>query len=138
MKTEMKSKEDKKYIFKRGKRKTSNARVMLFLGKGDNLVNGKPIDVYFPKINAEYKINQPFKSTDTEGKYYFTAKIQGGGINGQVSALVLALSRALSTISEDNRKILRKEGLLTCDSRVVERKKIGHRKARKSPQFSKR
>lgn len=133
----------KKYIGKVGRRKTSVARVRLYEGKGVNVVvDSKNNPIEFTKVYAEKNAQQlgltPLLVTETKDQYYFSAKVNGGGKKGQLGAIQLGLARALATVSEEYRKILREKGLLTRDPRMVERKKIYHVKARKSPQFSKR
>ena len=125
-------------IHKIGRRKTSVARIYLSKGKDKMIINGKDYKNYFPTTSLQYKIIQPFKLTDNLGKYDLSVNVYGGGITGQVEAIRLAISRALCEISDDNRPVLKKEGLLTRDPRMVERKKFGQKKARKKFQFSKR
>ena len=125
-------------IHKIGRRKTSVARIYLSKGKDKMIINGKDYKNYFPTTSLQYKIIQPFKLTDNLGKYDLSVNVYGGGITGQVEAIRLAISRALCEISDDNRPLLKKEGLLTRDPRMVERKKFGQKKARKKFQFSKR
>ena len=125
-------------IHKIGRRKTSVARIYLSKGKDKMIVNGKDYKDYFPTTSLQYKIIQPFKLTDNLGKFDLSVNVYGGGITGQVEAIRLAISRALCEISDDNRPLLKKEGLLTRDPRMVERKKFGQKKARKKFQFSKR
>ena len=125
-------------IHKIGRRKTSVARIYLSKGKDKMIINGKDYKDYFPTTSLQYKIIQPFKLTDNLGKYDLSVNVYGGGITGQVEAIRLAISRALCEISDENRPLLKKEGLLTRDPRMVERKKPGQRKARKKTQFSKR
>ena len=125
-------------IHKIGRRKTSVARIYLSKGKDKMIINGKDYKDYFPTTSLQYKIIQPFKLTDNLGKYDLSVNVYGGGITGQVEAIRLAISRALCEISDDNRPLLKKEGLLTRDPRMVERKKFGQKKARKKFQFSKR
>ena len=121
-----------------GKRKTSIAKVWLSKGSGKIMVNGKDFKDYFPTTSLQYKIIQPFKLTDNLGKFDLSVNVYGGGITGQVEAIRLAISRALSEMSDENKSALKKEGLLTRDPRMVERKKFGQKKARKKFQFSKR
>lgn len=121
-----------------GRRKTSVARIYLSEGKGEITVNKKAYTDYFPTPTLQYKINQPFQLTDTEGNYDLKVTVKGGGFNGQAEAVRLAISRALCQIDEENRTALKPEGLLTRDPRMVERKKYGQKKARKKFQFSKR
>ena len=125
-------------IHKIGRRKTSVARIYLSNGKDKMIINGKDYKDYFPTTSLQYKIIQPFKLTDNLGKYDLSVNVYGGGITGQVEAIRLAISRALCEISDENRPLLKKEGLLTRDPRMVERKKFGQKKARKKFQFSKR
>ena len=125
-------------IHKIGRRKTSVARIYLSKGKDKMTINGKDYKDYFPTTSLQYKIIQPFKLTDNLGKYDLSVNVYGGGITGQVEAIRLAISRALCEISDENRPLLKKEGLLTRDPRMVERKKFGQKKARKKFQFSKR
>jgi small subunit ribosomal protein S9 len=121
-----------------GRRKTSVARIILSSGKGKITVNKKDFKVAFPIDILQAKINQPFQVTGTEGKFDIKVNVNGGGINGQAEAVRLGISRALVEVNEENRPLLKTEGLLTRDSRMVERKKPGQPKARKKFQFSKR
>ena len=121
-----------------GRRKASVARIYVTKGKGNILVNGKDFKEYFPLETLQYKLNQPFKVIDQEGKFNVKVNVNGGGINGQADAIKLAISKSLCEIDADNRTALKAEGLLTRDSRVVERKKPGQKKARKKFQWVKR
>ena len=121
-----------------GRRKTAVARVYLSKGKGKITVNEKDVVEFFPIDVLQSKINQPFDLTDTKGKYDVTVNVSGGGINGQAEAIRLGISRALVEVSPDNKPLLKVEGLMTRDPRMVERKKPGRPKARKKFQFSKR
>ena len=121
-----------------GRRKTSVARVILSEGSGEMIVNGRDGKEYFPTGIQQHKINQPFKLTETEGKYDVYANIDGGGITGQVEALRLGIARALVKLDAENKPKLKAENLMTRDPRSVERKKFGRKKARKRYQFSKR
>jgi len=125
-------------IHKIGRRKTAVARVYLSEGKGDITINKKPLNEYFTTATLQYKVKQPFSLTDTEGNYDVKVNVYGGGITGQAEAVRLALSRIMCEVDEENRSILKPEGLLTRDPRMVERKKFGQKKARKKFQFSKR
>lgn len=128
-----------KYFEGIGRRKTSTARVRVYSGQKASTINGKSIDVYFANNKeADNLLNHPFVITDLADKYYFTAKVSGGGINSQIDAVRLGLGRALCEVDESLKPVLRKAGLLTRDPRAVERKKYHHVKARKKPQFSKR
>ncbi|MFZ9027990.1 MAG: 30S ribosomal protein S9 [Crocinitomicaceae bacterium] len=121
-----------------GRRKTAVARVYLTKGKGNVTVNKKDYKEFFPVAVLQSKINQPFELTDTVGQYDVRVNVAGGGINGQVEAIRLGISRALVAVNEENKPLLKEEGLMTRDPRMVERKKPGQPKARKKFQFSKR
>jgi small subunit ribosomal protein S9 len=121
-----------------GRRKTAVARVYLSKGKGKITVNNKEASTVFPIDVLQSKLVQPFVLTDTVGKYNVSVNVSGGGINGQVEAIRLGISRALVEISAENRAALKVDGLMTRDPRMVERKKPGQPKARKKFQFSKR
>ena len=121
-----------------GRRKTYIARIFVSEGKGSITVNQKDYTTYFPTPTLQYKIQQPFLLTNTEGNYDLNVTVKGGGSNGQAEAVRLAISRALCQINEEHRTELKPEGLLTRDPRMVERKKFGQKKARKKFQFSKR
>jgi len=125
-------------IHKIGRRKTAIARVYISEGKGNITVNKRDLNEYFPTATLQYKVKQPFSLTETDGNYDVKVNVYGGGITGQAEAVRLALSRALCEIDEENRQVLKPEGLLTRDPRMVERKKFGQKKARKKFQFSKR
>lgn len=125
-------------IHKIGRRKTAVARVYVAKGKGNITVNKKDIAAYFSTATLQYKVNQPLALTNNDGNFDITVNVYGGGITGQAEAIRLALSRAMCEIDADNRSILKPEGLLTRDPRMVERKKFGQKKARKKFQFSKR
>ncbi len=125
-------------IHKIGRRKTAVARVYLSKGKGKFTVNKKDLDTYFPTATLQYKVNQPLAMTNNEKSFDISVNVFGGGITGQAEAIRLALSRAMCELDEENRSILKPEGLLTRDPRMVERKKFGQKKARKKFQFSKR
>ena len=107
-------------------------------GKGELLINNKKISDYFTTENLQFKVLQPFILTNTEKVYNLKISVFGGGNTGQAESIRLAISRALCKINVDYRGILKPEGLLTRDSRMVERKKFGQKKARKKFQFSKR
>ena len=121
-----------------GRRKASVARIYVTEGKGNFVINGKDFKEYFPLETLQYKLNQPFIVVGCEGKYDIKVNVNGGGINGQADAIKLAISKSLCEIDADNRTALKAEGLLTRDSRVVERKKPGQKKARKKFQWVKR
>ncbi len=121
-----------------GRRKTSVARVFMTPGKGSVTVNKKDYKEFFPVAVLQSKIEQPFNLTETVGQFDITVNVAGGGINGQAEAIRLGISRALVKVSEENKPLLKEEGLMTRDPRMVERKKPGQPKARKKFQFSKR
>ncbi|MEN9913442.1 MAG: hypothetical protein RL528_163 [Bacteroidota bacterium] len=121
-----------------GRRKTAVARVYMSKGKGKISINKKEMADFFPIDVLQAKVNQPFVLTDTVGKYDIKVNVAGGGINGQAEAIRLGISRALVEVSADYKPLLKVEGLMTRDPRMVERKKPGQPKARKKFQFSKR
>ena len=125
-------------IHKIGRRKTSVARVYMSEGKGNITVNKKSYSDFFSTATLQYKILQPFNLTDTKDKFDLSVNVKGGGVNGQAEAVRLAISRALVEFNEELKSILKAEGLMTRDPRMVERKKFGQKKARKKFQFSKR
>ena len=107
-------------------------------GKGAITVNKKAYSEFFDTSSLQYKVLQPFALTNTKDQFDLSVTVKGGGINGQAEAIRLAISRALCEIDEEFKGLLKKEGLLTRDPRMVERKKFGQKKARKKFQFSKR
>ena len=122
-----------------GRRKEAIARVRLVPGSGTWKINGRTLEEYFPNKVHQQLVNDPFKVTETEGRFDVIARIHGGGSSGQAGALRLGVARALNEIDHDaNRPTLKKSGFLTRDARVKERKKAGLKKARKAPQYSKR
>ena len=121
-----------------GRRKASVARIYMSNGKGNILVNGKDMKKYFPVETMQYKLEQPFKKLDLLKKFDVKVNVSGGGNTGQAEAIRLAISRALCELDSNNRTALKSEGLLTRDSRIVERKKPGQKKARKKFQWVKR
>lgn len=121
-----------------GRRKCAIAQVKLFSGNGEIIVNGKPYQVLFPRIEHRRAIEMPFKATDTVGRYNVEVKVTGGGVTGQSGAIRHGIARALVGVNEHFKPLLRKEGLLTRDPRVKERKKYGLKRARKAPQYTKR
>ena len=125
-------------INKLGRRKSSVARIYLKSGKGKITINKRDHKEYFKTDVLQYKIFQPFELTGTKGKYDATINVKGGGNTGQVEAIRLAISRALVEIDAEYKPLLKVEGLMTRDPRMVERKKPGQPKARKKFQFSKR
>ncbi len=125
-------------IHKIGRRKTAVARVYVSKGKGKITINKRDLNDYFPTAILQYKVKQPFSLTSVEDSYDVKVNVFGGGITGQAEAIRLALSRVMCEIDAENRTVLKPEGLLTRDPRMVERKKFGQKKARKKFQFSKR
>jgi small subunit ribosomal protein S9 len=121
-----------------GRRKTSTARVFLRPGKGDITVNYREFDRYFPTDALRTQVRRPLMLTETGDKFDVLATVAGGGVNGQAGAVRLGIARALVEFNVELRKQLKKDGLLTSDSRVKERKKYGLAGARKRFQFSKR
>ncbi|GGW59178.1 30S ribosomal protein S9 [Winogradskyella epiphytica] len=125
-------------IHKIGRRKTAVARVYVAEGSGKITVNKKDMADYFTTATLQYKVNQPLALTNNDGNFDITVNVYGGGITGQAEAIRLGLSRAMCELDPENRLVLKPEGLLTRDPRMVERKKFGQKKARKKFQFSKR
>lgn len=121
-----------------GRRKTAIARVYLKPGNGNIIVNNKDYEEYFPTTTMQYIVNQPLELTNCTDKYDVKANLNGGGVKGQAEALRLAISRAIILYDNELRPALKEKGLLSRDSRMVERKKPGQKKARKQYQFSKR
>lgn len=121
-----------------GRRKTSVARIYLTPGKGDILVNEKDYKEYFPTEVQQIIINQPFQTINAKSSYDVKVNVDGGGTTGQAEAIRMAIARALCEVNAEFRSPLKKEGFLTRDPRMVERKKPGRRKARRKFQFSKR
>ncbi len=121
-----------------GRRKTAVARIYMQEGNGNIVVNGREYKEYFPTLPLQYVVNQSFLVTETTGNYDVTATVDGGGINGQAEAVRLAIAKALTELDPERKSVLRSNGLITRDSRMVERKKPGRKKARKRFQFSKR
>ena len=121
-----------------GRRKASVARIYMSVGKGNITINKKDSKTYFSTDTLLYKINQPLKVVNLEGKFDISVNVFGGGTTGQADAIKLAIARALCELDAENRSVLKAEGLLTRDSRVVERKKPGQKKARKKFQWVKR
>ena len=121
-----------------GKRKTAVARVILKPGDGTYTINGKPLDVFFPRPTLQRTIRQPLETVGYETRMDVVASMHGGGVSAQAGALRHGISRALIEAAPDLRSELKRRGFLTRDARVKERKKAGLKKARKRPQFSKR
>ena len=121
-----------------GRRKSSVARVRILPGKGEITINGKSLDEYATTDITKIIIKQPLAVTNNEGKFDMIVKVIGGGLSGQAGAIRHGLARALVKANEENKPALKAAGFLTRDPRMKERKKPGLKKARKSPQFSKR
>ncbi|MCE7994207.1 MAG: 30S ribosomal protein S9 [Roseivirga sp.] len=121
-----------------GRRKTSVARLYMQAGNGDVKVNGRDIKEYFPSDVLQIIVKQPLNLVEQAGNFDLKINVDGGGSTGQAEAIRLAISRALCEVDAEHRPALKKEGFLTRDPRMVERKKYGKRKARRAFQFSKR
>jgi len=125
-------------IHKIGRRKTAVARVYVTEGTGNITVNKKEFTTYFPTATLQYKVLQPLSMTENASNFDVKVNVYGGGSTGQAEAVRMAIARAMCEVNAENRSILKPEGLLTRDPRMVERKKFGQKKARKRFQFSKR
>ena len=121
-----------------GRRKSAAARVFMKPGSGEIVVNGRPLDQFFGRETARMIVRQPLSVAEAEGKFDFHVTVSGGGTTGQAGAIRHGITRALMDYDEGLRKTLRKAGFVTRDAREVERKKVGLRKARRRPQYSKR
>ena len=121
-----------------GRRKSSIARVQMAIGKGTFIINKRTIENYFGRDTLKMMLGQPLELMQLSGKYDITVKVNGGGLSGQAGAIRLGISRCIEKINPDNRLSLKQAGMLTRDSREVERKKYGQPGARKKFQFSKR
>jgi len=130
--------EKQTYFHGTGRRKTAVAQVGLFPGDGAIIVNGVPYEELLPRPEHRQIVLQPFLVTDSIGKYNAVVKVAGGGISGQSGAISHGIARALVRADERLKPILRQNGLLTRDARAKERKKVGLRRARKAPQYTKR
>ena len=121
-----------------GRRKTSVARVRLYDGSGQMTLNRKKIEDFFPTMAQRIRVLEPMRTVSLEGAYDVIARLEGGGTTGQADALRLGIARALIELNPELRGDLKKAGLLTRDSRAVERKKYGLKKARRAEQYTKR
>lgn len=121
-----------------GRRKESTARVRLIQGSGKITVNGKPAEQYFPRLSLQTMVRRPLQVVNAEGRFDILATVIGGGVSGQAGAVRHGIARALARSDESLRPALHKDGLLTRDPRMKERKKYGHKRARKGFQYSKR
>ena len=126
------------YINTVGRRKTSVARLYMKSGKGNFTINGKELDKYFASELLRLIVEQPLKLVDSLKNFDFKVNLHGGGLKGQAEAVRLAVARALVKNNDETRPVLKKEGFLTRDPRMVERKKYGRRKARRAFQWVKR
>ena len=126
------------YVWGTGRRKRAVARVRVKPGAGQFLINGKPVEEFFTTRDTRLAATRPLQVTETAGNLDIAVNVIGGGITGQAGAVSLGLARALKKDNENFEVVLRENGLLTRDSRKVERKKYGLRKARRATQFSKR
>ena len=126
------------YFYGTGRRKTAVAQVRLLPGNGAIIINGVPHEELFPRPEHRQTILQPLLVTDNVSKFNAVVKVAGGGISGQSGAISHGIARALVRADENLKPILRQNGLLTRDSRVKERKKVGLKRARKAPQYTKR
>jgi small subunit ribosomal protein S9 len=129
---------DKRYVYATGRRKTAVARVQLQDGTGQVIVNGRSLAEVLPRLTDQQAVLEPFNATNTQGRFSVMARVSGGGTTGWTGALAHAISRALASMSEENRVTLRRGPFLTRDARVKERKKYGLKRARKAPQYTKR
>ena len=132
------AKKDSNIFYGTGRRKNAVARVRIIPGKGNITVNGISLDEYMPTDVAKIIVKQPLVVTNTEGKYDLIVKVIGGGFSGQAGAIRHGLARALVKANPEFKTDLKREGFMTRDPRMKERKKPGLKKARKAPQFSKR
>jgi small subunit ribosomal protein S9 len=121
-----------------GRRKTATARVYMKPGTGKITVNDRPLDQFFGRETGRMIVRQPLEALELTSRFDFTVKVDGGGITGQAGAIRHGITRALMEYDETLRKPLRDAGFVTRDAREVERKKVGRRKARRGPQYSKR
>lgn len=121
-----------------GRRKTAVARVYLSAGTGNMTVNGKDVKTFFPTVLLQHAVNKPFEVSNTSGQFDVKCNVDGGGITGQADAIKLAIARALVKHNAELKTLLKADGLMTRDPRMVERKKSGQKKARKRFQFVKR
>jgi small subunit ribosomal protein S9 len=121
-----------------GRRKTATARVYMKSGTGQITINDRSIDEFFGRETGRMIVRQPLQVAQVEGRFDFTVQVVGGGITGQAGAIRHGITRALMEYDETLRPSLRKAGFVTRDAREVERKKVGRRKARRGPQYSKR
>jgi small subunit ribosomal protein S9 len=129
---------EESYVWGTGKRKCAIAQVRLFPGEGEIIVNDRPYQDVFTRLEYRHMIEHPLLATNTMGKFRVKAKVNGGGLSGQAGAIRHGIARALAKENELFKPMLRKEGLLTRDARIKELKKYGLKRARKAPQYTKR
>lgn len=127
-----------RYVFATGRRKTAVANIRLLSGSSQNQINKKPLEKYFSQSMNQDRAIKALQLTGLAGDFYFTATVNGGGINAQAQAVQHGIAQALASLGDDIRKVLKKNGMLTRDDRKKERKKPGLRGARRSPQWAKR
>jgi len=127
-----------RYFYGTGRRKTAVARVRLYPGTGEILINGKGYLSVFTRGSHQAAVLAPLKAAQAEGRFNVQAKVEGGGITGWAGAISHGIARALATSDESLKPALRRQSLLTRDSRMKERKKVGLKRARKAPQYTKR
>ena len=127
-----------RYFYGTGKRKTAVARVRLFPGGANFIVNGRPLDQYFGRASLIGIAQEPFIVVDQQGRFGAQVKVVGGGISGQAGAIRHGVTRALIAMDEALKPSLRRAGFVTRDARIKERKKFGLKRARKAPQYTKR
>ena len=130
--------QEKQYYYATGRRKSAIAGVRLYMDSGPIVVNGKPIEEFFPWQTWQQTVKEPFDATDTGRQFRVVAKVTGGGVAGQADAVRHGIARALAIADPNLRLPLKKAGLLTRDARVKESKKYGLKRARKAPQYTKR
>ena len=126
------------YVEAIGRRKTSSARVRLFAGTGEIVVNDKPMEVYFGRALDQMILRQPLNATNTGASFNISVHVAGGGESGQAAAVRMGIARALAASDPAMRPVLKSAGFLTRDARAKERKKPGLKRARKAPQYTKR
>ncbi len=130
--------EKQAYSYGTGRRKTAVARVKIMPGNGAIIINGIPYEELYSQPELRRRVLQPLAATDSVGKYNVVVKVEGGGVSSQSGAVSHGIARALVVVDEKSKDVLRKNGLLTRDSRGKERKKPGLKRARKAPQYTKR
>jgi small subunit ribosomal protein S9 len=130
--------QQQQFYYGLGRRKSAIAKVRLYPGEGQILVNGLPANEYFGRQTLDLRVQSPMRTVDASSRFNVVATVEGGGKSGQAGAVLLGIARALVVADESNKPALRTQGLLTRDARVKERKKPGLKRARKAPQYTKR